>query len=654
MIRPVKVIIAGVDQFSKTFDKAGQKIASVGDKFTSVGTKLTIATAPLSAFIVKSAQVGMAYENAMNRVSKNSKLAGKDLKDFSEKLGEISKIPGNIFGRGVIAEAAADFTQAGFDAAGALEVLPTAIRAAVASSGDLQTVSKGIVETLNQFKFGPERASEAMDKMVKATLVTKTNVGDMLEGMKNAAAPAASLGLKYHETLGMLAALQQGGITPSMSGTYSKIILTRLASQTGDAAEVMEQAFEQFGIRTRDLEGNMRNPMKILRELQAAMDSRNMGTAARGTLLDKVFGKDAIAAVMTLMSELEDSEKSWESISAKIKDSFETNLQASDIMAQGVQNKLAGMKIAWENLLIKFYESSLAERLGTLFERVTRLLDKLEQVPKPIMDMAFNFSILAIAIGPILFGVGQFIVVFGHLATLVQTFMSAGFFRNMLAGFMKLNTLGAGKALLSVAGRVTPFAIIAGFVVKILEAVFRINAGLKAWDEDGNLRSIQTMVEALKEGWDYVAESIRTALGLKQEFLGQEVTANLSPEEKKRRAAYNDMMGAIAHAKGRQAWRAAGNAARNLIMANPIISSSAAVSSAGLWTARQFIQGNGDGGPSSYARDMAAMGIGKRDSVGGEVRITIDSEGRVSDVQDVTSGPIKFNAWSDRGSLMRQ
>lgn len=535
MLRPVKVIIAGVDQFSPVTDKLGKKLVSMGDRMGAIGGVLsTRLTLPLVAFATVSAKTGMDFEAAMNRISMNSDLAGSRLAAFKEKLLDMSTAVGSTFRPVEIGQASADLLQAGLKQEEVLNAMPAAMKAAQVGQSNLQETALALTTTMAQFALPATEANRILNSYTVAANETRASISSLSEGMKIAGHVGKSFGLTMEETLGIVASLQQGGVSAAESGTSFKMLELGLANVTGVGVDI-ERQLEAEGVRFRDKAGNALNPLKVVGDIAKVMESKGMGSAAQGKLWSALFGSYGSVGVMALVNSIDkDGKFLGAKLTQSMKDRQDALARGQDIMSSGSKVKMFNMMASWDRMLIKFYDSALAERLAKMFDSLGRLFDKIVNMPKWMLDFAFTMGVIAAAAGPLIGAGGVFMKLAGNVMVLLSALKGT-------ALFIKVGLIGSTGV----------FALLAYAIYKVTDAISGYLLKRDEFDEAGNARTGQLWVKELARMWNAAGNEVSRFLGLQWEAQSGDETDTSMMTDKQRRAhmANVRMKGEIAAAK---------------------------------------------------------------------------------------------------------
>lgn len=216
----------------KSVEKGGKQIASVGDKLTTSVT-LPIAGAATVA-VNKYAEVDktMALTNA---TMKNSEAEAKQLSDAMK-----SAAANSTFGMNDAATAALNFARAGLSAEEASNALAPAMNLAAGEGGNLDTVSSGLVATINGFHGSFDEAGKYADVFAAACSNSALDIDSLSESMSTATPIFAAAGYGVEDAALAMGVMANGGIDANVAANSLKTGLARLTSPAKDGAAALE------------------------------------------------------------------------------------------------------------------------------------------------------------------------------------------------------------------------------------------------------------------------------------------------------------------------------------------------------------------------------------------------------------------------------
>lgn len=171
-------------------DAVGKKFEEVGGKMTAVGKGLTThVTLPLAA-------VGVAGAKSFADVDKTMQLTNKTMGSTEEEAQMLNKAmkeaaANSTYGMSDAATATLNFARAGLNAQEAADALAPSMNLAAGEGGNLDTVSAGLVATINGFHGSFDEAADYADVFAAACNNSALDV-DSLSNAMSVAAPIFS------------------------------------------------------------------------------------------------------------------------------------------------------------------------------------------------------------------------------------------------------------------------------------------------------------------------------------------------------------------------------------------------------------------------------------------------------------------------------
>jgi len=228
--------------------QAGEKLKSAGQSVESVGKGLTTGvTVPLVA-------AGTVAATKFAEVDKTMQLTNATMKNSEEQAELLNNAmktaaANSTFGMSDAANASLNFARAGLTAEEAAAALAPAMNLAAGEGGDLDTVSGGLVATINGFHGSFDDAAKYADVFASACNNSALDVDSLSESMSIAAPIFAAAGYSVEDAALYMGVMANNGIDANKGATSLKTGLAKLVSPAKDGAEMMEQ----LGIPLRTL-----------------------------------------------------------------------------------------------------------------------------------------------------------------------------------------------------------------------------------------------------------------------------------------------------------------------------------------------------------------------------------------------------------------
>lgn len=144
---------------------------------------------------------------------------------------------------------------AGIPAAGAMEFLNIATRAATGGVTSVATAVDGLTSAVNAWSVQGMTAKEAADSFFTAVKLGKTTFEEISSSIGRVAPIAANFNITLDDTLAALAALTLGGLGTEEAFTALRAMLTNVAKPTTKLLEQYPQLAEQFDLASLKAKG---------------------------------------------------------------------------------------------------------------------------------------------------------------------------------------------------------------------------------------------------------------------------------------------------------------------------------------------------------------------------------------------------------------
>jgi TP901 family phage tail tape measure protein len=163
------------------------------------------------------------------------------------------------------ATAVLNFARAGLDAEQAAQTLAPAMNLAAGAGGELDTVSAGLVATINGFGDSFANASSYADIFAAACNNSALDVNSLSSAMSIAAPIFRTAGYSVNDAALYMGVMANNGIDANTAANALKTGIARLASPTSDAADMMSK----LGLEIFNADGSMKDSLTVQRMLQA-------------------------------------------------------------------------------------------------------------------------------------------------------------------------------------------------------------------------------------------------------------------------------------------------------------------------------------------------------------------------------------------------
>ena len=381
----------------------GEQFKQVGAKMTAVGKEMTMkVTAPLVA-------VGAVAASKFAEVDKTMQLTNATMKNSEAEAALLNKAmksaaASSTYGMNDAATATLNFARAGLSAQQAASALAPAMALAAGEGGELDTVSAGLVATINGFHGSFEDAAKYADVFANACNNSALDVNSLSEAMSVAAPIFSSAGYSVNDAALYMGVMANNGIEANKAANSLKTGLARLVSPAKDGAEMMDA----LGINIANSDGTMKDSVQIQKELHDAF--AKLSESEQIAAASAIFGKNQMAPWLALINTAPGSVTELNEALAQNGTALE--MQAS--MMSGFGGSLEQLKSG-----IDVAATSLGEALAPVIQKVAQGLQMLvnwfNSLSPQMQTVIATVGLVVAAIGPLLVIVGTLVTVIGNL-----------------------------------------------------------------------------------------------------------------------------------------------------------------------------------------------------------------------------------------------
>lgn len=332
----------------------GEKLKKVGDGITSVGKNLsTKVTAPLVG-------VGAIGVKKFAEVDKTMQLTNKTMGNTEEEAKMLNQAmkdaaANSTFGMTDAATATLNFARAGLNAEQASSALAPAMNLAAGEGGNLDTVSAGLVATINGFHGSFDDAGKYADVFAAACNNSALDVDSLSNAMSVAAPIFSSAGYSVNDAALYMGVMANSGIEANKAANSLKTGMARLVAPAKDGAEMMKK----LGISVTNSDGTMKDSVQVQQELHDAFS--NLSESEQIAAASAIFGKNQMAPWLALINtapaDVQGLNNDLSGASMTI-DSFSKALGENGLSLDDIKARLAQLGISGEAVDAMFQTSN--------------------------------------------------------------------------------------------------------------------------------------------------------------------------------------------------------------------------------------------------------------------------------------------------------
>lgn len=469
---------------------AAQQAAIVGQKMQTVGQSMQNAGRTMTMYVTAPIVAGAASGvKAFAEVDKTMTLANKTMgnsKDQAKLLSDAMKdaAMNSTFGMEDAATASLNFARAGLSAAEAADTLAPAMNLAAGEGGDLDTVSQGLVATINGFGDSFSNATNYADVFAAACNNSALDVNSLTSSMSIAAPVFKAAGYSVNDAALYMGVMANAGIDANTAATALKTGMARLSKPTKEAQTYMDK----LGISMYDANGKAKDTVTLQKELHDAFGklSEQEQLAAASAIFGKNQMSNWLALINTAPGEVD-------SLSTSLKEASGTTQEMADTMMSGFGGSIEKMKSTLDVLKTTIGEL-LSKSLQPMINKITELADKFVHADEKTQKIILTLAGIAAAIGPVLLVGGKLLVGIGKVLEYGPQVVGA--IKKVATGAKALwGVLAAHPIVLVIAGIA---ALVAAFVTLWKNNESFRNFWINLWEKIKS--AVSTAAEAIR-GW---------------------------------------------------------------------------------------------------------------------------------------------------------
>lgn len=386
----------------------GEKLKDVGGKITEVGKDLTThVTLPLAA-------VGAAGVKSFAEVDKTMQLTNKTMDNTAEEAELLNQAmkdaaSASTYGMSDAATSTLNFARAGLDAEQAAAALAPAMNLAAGEGGNLDTVSAGLVATINGFHGSFEEAGTYADVFAAACNNSALDVDSLSNAMSVAAPVFSAAGYSINDAALYMGVMANNGIEADKAANSLKTGISRLVAPAKEGADMMKQ----LGIEVTNSDGSMKDSVVIQQELHDAFS--RLSESEQIAAASAIFGKNQMAPWLALINT---APTDVDALNTSLSTCAGTTQEMADTMMSGFGGSMEQF-MSGIDVLITSIGEALAPTLQKVINFLQGLIDKFNALTPAQQQTIVTIGLIVAAIGPALVAIGNVITAVGTIMTIV-------------------------------------------------------------------------------------------------------------------------------------------------------------------------------------------------------------------------------------------
>lgn len=490
----------------------GGKISEAGGKIKDVGGTLTThLTLPFAAVATAATKNFAEVDKTMTLTNSTMKNTESEAKMLESAMKDAAS--NSTYSMQDAATATLNFARAGLDANQAAATLAPAMNLAAGEGGNLDTVSAGLVATMNGFHDSFDNAGQYADVFANACNNSALDVDGLSNAMSVAAPVFSAAGYSVNDAALYMGTMANAGIDADKAANSLKTGMARLVDPTKSGAEWMKK----LGIEVTNSDGSMKDSVQVQQELHDAFSG--LSESEQIAAASAIFGKNQMSPWLALIRTSPDDVQG-----------LSDALSEEGTAAQMAEDMMSGFGGSMEKLksTIDVAAYNLGEALAPTIQKVT---DKIQQAVDWFNSLDESQKQTIAKVGLVVAAIGPLLAIGGTLISGIGSIISIG--GTLLSGIGAVVGFLGGPLTIAIMAVVAVGALlianwdkIKDFAGKMKDAVVEKWTALK--DKVGstvdNIKtSVTTKWEAIKSGVGSKVDAIKSSVGEKWNALKDKV-----------------------------------------------------------------------------------------------------------------------------------
>lgn len=426
----IRIVIAGVDKFSKTINKSLKGIIKIGKAARDIGRKMTIGlTLPIVAFGALTLKTAGDFELSMNRVQNVTQATQSEfteLRTLARQLGRDT-----VFSANKAAEGMNFLGMAGFNVTEISKAMVPALNIAASQMIDMGEAADILSNILTGYRKSAGFATEVSDVLINTAQNANTSFLQAGQAMSFVGSIAADLQIPFKESATALGLLGNAGFQAERGGTALRNILSKLLIPSRESARVLE------GLKIPrssifDAKGNITSLRNIMVEFQKS-------GAKAGDFL-RIFGLRAGPAMAALIGQ---GLPKYDELRKKL-DRVGSAQEAADVMTRGWQGQLKLLISAVKDLMIAIGDSGVLSFATKVVKKLTDFAKTLGKLNPKILKWGAIIAGIVATLGPLIAVFGTLIIVVAKAGAILS---GVGITIGLLSNPIGWTILGIGSLI---------------------------------------------------------------------------------------------------------------------------------------------------------------------------------------------------------------
>ncbi|MFO1600038.1 phage tail tape measure protein [Pseudomonas aeruginosa] len=233
----------------------------------------------------------------------------------------------------------------GYNAKQILGAMPGMLNLAAAGDMDLGDTADIASNIQTAMGIPAEKMDQVADVLTAAFTRNNVDIRMLGDSLKYSAGVGREYGQSLETVTAATALLGNAGVQGSQAGTSMRSVLTRLG---------LSKAVAQLGVKTQDANGNMRDMLDILKDINDK--TKKMGNIQRGAIYKDIAGQYAVTAFGTLMRAVESGQ--FQSMRGSLDNSEGEAARVASTQLDNLKGDMTMLHAALENISVELFDKN--------------------------------------------------------------------------------------------------------------------------------------------------------------------------------------------------------------------------------------------------------------------------------------------------------
>lgn len=460
-----------VRRFGETSEATRKKLDRLnetGKKFRDVGYNMLPTSVAVGAAFLKGAKDATVLQHKYTIIKNLLETSGEGVQHSIKATSEMQERGAKLWmhygvAQQQVAAGYEELVRRGYTANQALAAQKTMVQGSIASGDDYTDVVHNATAAIESFGMRSKNTTtmtsntkKAVNQMAYAADLTATDFKGMGNALQYVGAISHGANQSLSETASAIGILSNNGQEASVAGTGLRQVLSRLTNPPAKGKYV--GAMKQLGLSPKDFKdskGNLLSLQDIFAKINKTMSAKNLTGTGKTSIYGALFGQTGMTTAKILGANV----KQMKSLNEQVEKAGKYGgsgyvAQLAEKNRGSWQNQINIAQMGLKQIGMTFAKDVLPTLTPALM-KVTRLMEKFADLPKPMRKFITYTGLAVAAIGPLAITLGSVVsgvaALGGGLAK-IKPLLTAG---GVIGGTK------AGKA--KVAGKSSPLSVLGQF-----------------------------------------------------------------------------------------------------------------------------------------------------------------------------------------------